>query len=119
MNFARTIAVSALALLGMASFSVTSAQAQERWIDVYNNTNQSIFYVYMSPVGPSPWGRDLLGDDIIYSGESYRVEPRQRTGSCIFRMKVEFENGRSIESRRFNACEATEAQVSRNRISVN
>lgn len=119
MKTARRFVVMGLAALTMMTATLGQSLADERWIDLYNNSRNNVYYVYMSVVGPAPWGYDLLGSDIVYSGESYRVDPGPGNRSrCRMRMKVVFENGRELISRAFDACSATEAVVTNRNISI-
>ena len=91
---------------------------EERWIDVYNDARDDVFYVYMRHRDTRRWGPDLLGQDIIVTGDTLRVEPINDEGYCIFTMRVEFEDGDVLTSEPFNACTATDAVVTNRRIIV-
>ncbi len=91
---------------------------EERWIDVYNDARDDVFYVYMRHRDTRRWGPDLLGQDIIATGDTLRVEPVRDDGYCIFTMRVEFEDGDVLTSEPFNACTATDAVVTNRRIIV-
>lgn len=114
----RFVALGLMTLIAMTA-SIGGSLAGERWLDVYNNTRNDVYYIYMSPVGPAPWGYDLLGRDILYSGDALRVDPGPGSGRrCTMRMKVVFESGRELISRAFDACNATDATISRGSIRI-
>ena len=115
--------VLAVALAGVWSPALAqgtdgTADAPQRWIDVYNDSEQRVFYVYMREETNSDWGPDLLGNRVIEIGQTIRVEPIDSTTRCKFSMEIEFEDGTRLTSRSFNACEATEATVNNRRIRV-
>jgi hypothetical protein len=116
---ARRFVVLGLMALTMMTASIGQALADQRWIDVYNNSRHDVFYIYMSVVGPDPWGYDLLGNDVLYSGYSYRVDPGPGSGRrCWMRMRVVFQSGRELVSNRFDACSATDATITNGRIRI-
>jgi len=41
---------------------------------IQNDSNQDIWYVYISPVENDYWGEDLLGSDILSAGSSYEFQ---------------------------------------------
>ncbi len=115
--------VLALGLAGAPSIVLAqgesaAAEPPQRWIDVYNDSEQIIYYVYMREETNTDWGPDLLGDDVIDVGQTYRVDPVDSTTRCKFSLEIEFQDGTRLTSRSFNACEATEATVNNRRIRV-
>jgi hypothetical protein len=42
-------------------------------LEIINDTDQDIWYLYLSPTDHNEWGEDRLGGDIIPAGESYVV----------------------------------------------
>jgi hypothetical protein len=102
----------------LAQGNTTTADAPQRWIDVYNDSEQEIYYVYMREETTTEWGPDLLGDATIPVGETHRVDPVDSSTRCKFSLEIEFQDGTRLTSRSFNACEATEATVNNRRIRV-
>ncbi len=43
-------------------------------LEIINQSDDPIFYLYMTPVESDSWGEDWLGDDTIAAGDSYVVE---------------------------------------------
>lgn len=53
----------------------TSVQAQQNYyIDVANNTGYTILFLNVSPADARNWEEDVLGDSVIYSGDTFRIE---------------------------------------------
>lgn len=50
------------------------AQMGETSLTVTNLTDDSIWYIYVSPSGADEWGEDWLGGDVLMSGDSYYFE---------------------------------------------
>jgi len=64
------LALAAISLLSLAA----STQAQNNYyVDVTNNTGFTVYYLYVSPADAQSWEEDVLGDDVIMNGETYRV----------------------------------------------
>ena len=41
-------------------------------ITVVNDTGYTFYYLYISPSDSETWGKDVLGDQVLYDGESFR-----------------------------------------------
>ena len=54
---------------------------------VVNQSSQSIFYLYASPVDADGWGSDRLGVDVILAGDRFQVE-LPVGGRCQYDVKV-------------------------------
>ncbi len=40
---------------------------------IRNGSNESIYYIQMSPVSQSTWGEDLLGDNVLARGQTFQL----------------------------------------------
>lgn len=65
--------------------------AFDGYIDVTNDTGFDIYYLYVSHESEG-WGEDVLGSDILFDGETYRVEVYDAPSS-IFDVRAEDEDG--------------------------
>jgi len=52
---------------------VTAVSAEAATLRVINNTGYTIYYLYVSPAGSSGWGEDMLGSNVLSSGNDFRV----------------------------------------------
>lgn len=104
------------AALATAGALPSPAHAQERWLDVTNNSNTTIMEFRASRSDNSDWGPDLLGANVIAPGQTRRLEParrEQRRGGCEYDVKVVFSGGRNWEQRRIDICSATDVVCTR------
>ena len=62
------------------------------YIDVTNSTGYDIYYLYVSHEDSSGWGEDVLGSEILRSGDSFWVD-LDNYPSSIFDVKAEDEDG--------------------------
>ncbi len=68
-----------------------------------NRSGQAINQVYVSPTSASGWGRDQLGDDTINAGANAAIR-LHADGTCVFDLRIVYEDGRSEERRGVNTC---------------
>ncbi|AKS41071.1 hypothetical protein [Wenzhouxiangella marina] len=67
--FTRTALLSLFLLVLSAS-----VQAQQNYyVDVTNNTGYTIMYMYVSPADARTWEEDVLGADVLPTGQTGRV----------------------------------------------
>lgn len=62
------------------------------YIDVTNSTGYDIYYLYVSHEDSDSWGEDVLGSEILPSGDSFWVD-LDGYSSSIFDVKAEDEDG--------------------------
>jgi len=63
-------------------------------LEVINQSDRDIWYVYVSPAKSDEWGEDRLGDSVILAGETYVLEG---IPSGIYDIRMEDENGDPVE----------------------
>lgn len=93
----------------LASLTAMTAFAQDRndrRMDIINNTDRVVNSVYATNASVKNWGRDLLGQDVIASKQSYRFDFNDGTGQCIFDLRAVLDNGRFFERYGVNVCTA-------------
>lgn len=61
-------------VLLLTVIACASAQAQRNYyVDVTNRTGFTMLYMYVSPADARNWEEDVLGDEVLGSGKSKRV----------------------------------------------
>ncbi len=91
----------ALGLLLAMACGAAPASAQNRF-SLVNNTGQIIERIYVSPSRVNNWGRDVLGDAVLYPGQSFWVVPR--LSDCVLDIRVVFQGGAEETRWQVNAC---------------
>lgn len=96
----------------LAGFNAQIARADHLNFTLYNETSRSIYYLYVSAAQSSTWGPDILGADVLTSGEYTSINfPDQNSDSpCIYDVKVIFADRTSIVDRH-NLCEVNSITV--------
>lgn len=64
----RTLLVAFVALI-----TSSMAVAADYYVDITNRTGYTIYYMYVSPGSSKSWEEDVLGSDILVSGDTQRV----------------------------------------------
>jgi hypothetical protein len=72
-----------------------------------NRSGRVITEVYVSSSQQQNWGPDRLGRDVLGAGQSMIVT-LPRDGTCVFDIRVVYNDGTATERRRVNTCTITE-----------
>ena len=63
------VAALAVLLVGVNAAAV----AADYYVEITNRTGYTIMYMYVSPAKSDSWEEDVLGDDVLPSGKTQRV----------------------------------------------
>lgn len=97
-------AAAALALSSVAAISAP-AYAQDRRVVIVNNTGFTMVRFYASNAGRTSWEEDILGQDVLRSGQRVRINIDDGTGACVFDFKAVFEDGDELVRKGVNVCQ--------------
>ncbi|MGZ8362340.1 MAG: hypothetical protein ACXW3D_00640 [Caulobacteraceae bacterium] len=99
---ARLIAA-AVAVCAISAFGAANA-AENRHVEIDNQTGHTIVEFYASNVDENDWEEDILGRDTLDSGESVDVNIDDGTGHCMYDFKAVFSDGDTLIKRNINVC---------------
>ncbi len=85
--------------------SAVSAQAENRWVTIENDTGVTMREFYASNRDQRTWGRDWFGSSMLYSGQTVDFNIDDGSGYCIYDLKAVFVDGDEVTSMGFNVCE--------------
>ncbi len=85
--------------------TTVAAQAENRWVSIENYSGVTMREFYASNRDQRTWGRDWLGSQLLYSGQSIDFNIDDGSGYCIYDLKAVFMNGQEFTSMGFNVCE--------------
>ncbi len=88
-----------------------SADHQNRAVRIHNQTGWTMVDLYAS--GGGDWSGDLLGPRPLAPGNSIVVTVDDGSGACLYSLRAEFQNGRSLERDGVNACEVADYYYTR------
>ena len=94
------LAVSALTLAGLAA----PALAQDIQYELVNDSGLTLMEFYTSPVDEGTWGDDILGADVIATGEAGQVTLADGSAQCGYDLRFVFEDGTEMTDS-VDACE--------------
>jgi len=107
--FCRFAAVAA-GLLLLGGWDARPVRAEHHLdFTLYNKSYKSIYAIYVTPASSAVWGRDVLGRDVLFRGESTRITfPGQSPNSpCLWAVKIVYSDGTSAQQR-FNRCQSSQ-----------
>ena len=104
----RRIVILLLIAFPMLALGLQPALALDRRVRIVNETGFSIVKFYGSNTGAEDWQEDILGEDVLPSGESVIVNFDDASGYCKFDLRAVFEDGDEVTQANVNICEVGE-----------
>ena len=104
----KPLLVAALALVAVASVTVTAAQRRNLDFTLVNKTGVDILEVYLSPTSDNEWGEDVMGKDILADREKVDITFSSAETECNWDLKVVDEDKDDIVWTKLNLCTASE-----------
>ena len=77
----------------------------DRWVTVYNKTGYTMVRFHASNVDTGVWEEDILGRDVLPSGQSVDINVDDGTGYCRYDFLAIFEDGDRVQGDGINVCE--------------
>ena len=104
----KPLIAAALALVAVAAVSATAAQRRNLDFTLVNKTGVDIIEVYLSPTSDNEWGEDVMGKDILESGQKVDITFSSAETECNWDLKVVDEDDDDIIWTKLNLCTANE-----------
>jgi hypothetical protein len=80
-----------------AALVSTAAYAEDMAFDFKNASSFVVTELYASPSNVSNWEEDILGRDVLGSGETVRVTIADGRRTCEYDLRIVFDDGDTIE----------------------
>ena len=90
--------------LRTAVFFATSINAQDLEFALINRSGYTLVEFYTSPVNVKSWEDDVLGNDVLESGYTLKINVVDGRTECVYDMLMIFDDGDKLEDR-VNMCE--------------
>ena len=91
----------------LSGFLPQSVRANHLDFTLYNESSQSIHYLYVSPARSDDWGDNILNNTLRSGGYTRITFPNQNNDSpCIYDIAVIFSD-RRVSKSRVNLCESS------------
>lgn len=100
--FARRFAPALVALAAAAT--VLPAAAADRVVTIVNRTGVTMVEFYGSNVGTRNWEEDILGRDVLNTGESVDIDFDEGNGACRYDFKAVFADGDTVIEENVDVC---------------
>jgi len=100
-----------LAAVAMLALAGASANAANQDFTLYNATGYTIDKVYVSAVGKSTWGKDVLGEDQLEDGNKVDIVFKSGTNACSYDLKVVYSDDDTATWSDVNLCELSKIHL--------
>jgi hypothetical protein len=85
--------------------SSSSGRGLNRQVRIINETSWTMVEFYASNVDADTWEEDILGYDVLPSGDSVMMNIDDGSGYCLYDFRAVFADGDSLVRNRVNVCE--------------
>ena len=93
------------AAAAIAAFLVSvPASAQDLNFVLDNQSSEAVSELYVSGLAQEDWGQDILGQDVLPSGEQVTVTIFEAGDVCDYDLRIVYEGGSVIEEREIDVC---------------
>ncbi len=82
-----------------------AAAAEDLEFTLNNESSFAITHFYASPSDVGSWEDDILGQDILPSGESINITIGDGRSQCDYDLRFQFEDGDVVERAAVNLCD--------------
>lgn len=97
MDFRMSVKLRFVAALLVAGFA-SPTLADSLTFKIVNNTSEVITHFYTSPANVDDWEEDVLGEQVIGSGETFEITIADGRRTCKYDLKFEFEGSDKLET---------------------
>ena len=104
----RAVLAAAISAVAFGTMGFQSNDGRDRRVRIINATGVTMTHFYASNSGRNDWEEDILGEDVLPSGASVRINIDDGSGACIYDFKARFADGDELIRYRINVCEITE-----------
>lgn len=101
----KRILMTAITALAVTATTSIPAFALDRQVRIVNETGYVLVEFYGSNKGSRSWEEDILGPDVLGSGQSVMINFDDGTGYCKFDFKAVFDDGDVLIRKNVNICE--------------
>jgi seryl-tRNA(Sec) selenium transferase len=100
----RTLTISTGAAAVALGLAAAPANAQDRHVQVINETSQGIVQFFASNVDRGTWEEDILGEAVLPVGQSVNINIDDGSGACLYDFKAVFEDGQELVRNGIDVC---------------
>lgn len=97
------LAISAFLALALCAFTATAA-AEDLVFDLENRSSYVVVEFYASPSNVGNWEDDILGTDVLGSGESVEITIADARTQCKYDLRFVFDDGDVVDRAGVDLC---------------
>lgn len=102
----KRIIIGATAIAAAFSFTIGAmAQTESVNFTISNDTEEVLTALHLSTPGTNSWEEDILGSDVVGSGEEVDVSIDDGLEGCEYDLRADFSDGTHIDVRGVDFCE--------------
>ena len=101
----------ALFAVALSCLGATAANAADQDFTLYNATGYTIDKVFVSAVGKSTWGSDVMGTGTLGDGEKVDITFKSSTSACNYDLKVVYDDDDTATWNNVNLCELSKIHL--------
>lgn len=101
----QTCIVTLVLALPLSAITAKSALADDLVFSLINKANSNLTEFYVSPTGIDDWEEDILGIDVLSSGEYTNVTIADGRSVCTYDIKGVFDDGEESVRYKVNLCQ--------------
>ena len=97
----RSVMATSLLLAGVAS---TPAFAEDLVFTLNNESSGAVSEIYVSPLESNSWEEDILGQDVLESGQTATITITGADGQCAWDVRLVYDDGSVTDERNIDLC---------------
>jgi hypothetical protein len=87
-----------------AAFSAAPAFAEDLVFTLNNLSEGAVNEIYVSPLDANTWEEDILGQDVLDSGQQATITIRNANGQCAWDVRLVYDDGSVTDERNIDLC---------------
>lgn len=101
--FSRAAAV-CVAAVAFSLAAAAPSQAEDRRVRIVNATSYTMVQFFASSIASKSWEEDILGVDVLYSGNSVMIDIDDGSNACLYDFKAVFDDGDEVLDEGIDVC---------------
>lgn len=86
------------------AFAVAPAHAEDLVFTLNNQSSGAVNELYVSPLDSNSWEEDILGKDVLDSGQTATITIRNADGQCAWDVRIVYDDASVTDERNIDLC---------------
>ena len=88
----------------VSAFAIAPAYAEDLVFTLNNVSSGAVNEIYVSPLESNNWEEDILGQDVLESGQTAAITIRGADGQCAWDVRLVYDDGSVTDERNIDLC---------------